>query len=89
MFKYVVHYADGRGGEVPVVSEIDIDHYRAEEAEGHARCAVGLDRPSFESDVSAVAYAKQWNNPRPEVEIKSVDMVYGARASRRARCLMP
>jgi hypothetical protein len=30
------------------------------------------------SNESAVAYAKQWNNPRPDVAIKSVDMVYGA-----------
>jgi hypothetical protein len=34
------------------------------------------------SNESAVAYAKQWNNPRPDVEIKSVDMVYGADKAR-------
>ena len=26
---------------------------------------------------SAVVYAKQWNNPRPGIEISSVDLVYG------------
>jgi hypothetical protein len=25
-----------------------------------------------------VAYSKQWNNPRRDVEIKSIDLVYGA-----------
>jgi hypothetical protein len=29
------------------------------------------------ADESAALYAKQWNNPRPEVEIQAVDMVYG------------
>lgn len=28
-------------------------------------------------DASAVAYSKQWNNLRPNVEISSVDKVYG------------
>jgi hypothetical protein len=28
------------------------------------------------SQDNAVAYAKQWNNPHPEVQIVSVDMVY-------------
>ncbi|NLH41634.1 MAG: hypothetical protein GX448_07325, partial [Planctomycetes bacterium] len=28
------------------------------------------------SQEQAVAYAKQWNNPRPDVEIATVDMVY-------------
>ena len=30
-----------------------------------------------DSDESAVVYAKQWNNPRSSVEIKSLDLVYG------------
>jgi hypothetical protein len=25
-----------------------------------------------------VAYAKQWNNPHPDVEIRSIDMLPGA-----------
>jgi beta-galactosidase len=29
------------------------------------------------SNESAVAYSKQWNNPRPDVAIKSIDMTYG------------
>ncbi|HEY3283347.1 MAG TPA: hypothetical protein VGN26_13850, partial [Armatimonadota bacterium] len=27
--------------------------------------------------LSAVAYLKQWTNPRPGVQIESVDLVYG------------
>jgi hypothetical protein len=26
---------------------------------------------------AAVAYSKQWNNPRPDVAIKSIDFTYG------------
>ena len=33
-------------------------------------------RPYEGSDEQAAAYALQWNNPRPEAEIKSVDMAY-------------
>ena len=29
------------------------------------------------SEDFAVAYSMQWNNPRPEVEIKTIDLVYG------------
>jgi hypothetical protein len=27
---------------------------------------------------SALAYSEQWNNPRPDVTIKSIDVTYGA-----------
>ena len=34
-------------------------------------------RPYVGTEFSAVAYQMQWNNPRPEVEIATVDFVYG------------
>jgi hypothetical protein len=34
-------------------------------------------RPYEGTDTSAAAYAKQWNNPRPEVEIAAVDILPG------------
>ena len=36
-------------------------------------------RPYEGTDQSAVAYSKQWNNPQPNVEIKSINMIYGRR----------
>ena len=30
-----------------------------------------------ETEYTATAYSKQWTNPRPEVVIESVDMIYG------------
>ena len=35
-------------------------------------------KPYEGTDISAVAYARQWDNPRPEVEILAVDLVPGA-----------
>ena len=28
-------------------------------------------------EISAAVYSKQWTNPRPDVEIQSIDMLYG------------
>ena len=85
MLRYVVTYADGQTADVPVYAEIDIDDYRQKEP----RAIPGRNWPgcgrSRAREQSAVAYAKQWNNPRPDVEIKSIDMVYGEQTAGRAR----
>lgn len=75
-FKYVVHYADGRTEDVPICSEIDIDHYVQRHPVALPGAQVAWVGPFDNSDDKAVAYAKQWNNPRPDVQIASVDMVY-------------
>ncbi len=76
IFKYVVHYADGQTEEVPIYSEIDIDHYVQQRPLVLPGAQIAWVGPYDNSDDKAVAYAKQWNNPRPDVEIASVDMVY-------------
>ena len=75
--KYVVHYADGQTAEVPVLAEVDIDHFAQREPQAIPGAQIAWTAKFDGSDESAVVYAKQWNNPRPGVEIKSVDMVYG------------
>ncbi len=77
MFRYVVHYADGSELEVPVVSEQHIDEYRQPHPTALPGAQLAWTRPYPDSDISAAAYAMQWNNPRPDVEIVSLDMVYG------------
>jgi len=77
MLRYVVTYADGQSVSVPIYAEIDIDDYRQKEPRPIPGAQLAWIRPFEGSDLSAVAYAKQWNNPRPDVEIKSIDMVYG------------
>jgi beta-galactosidase len=76
MFRYVVHYADGQTREVPIYSEIDIDHYVQQHPRALPGAQVAWVGPYEHSEDKAVAYAKQWNNPRPDVEIASVDMEY-------------
>ncbi|MBN1362202.1 MAG: hypothetical protein JW993_16520 [Sedimentisphaerales bacterium] len=76
LFKYVVHYADGRTEDVPIYCEFDIDHYVQKLPRVLPGAQIAWTRPYENSDGNAVAYAKQWNNPYPDVEIASVDMIY-------------
>jgi len=78
MARYVVHYADGQSVSIPIYSEIDIENYRQENPRAIPGAQLAWVGKYEGSNESAVAYAKQWNNPRPDVAIKSVDMVYGA-----------
>ena len=77
MFRYIVHYADGSEVVVPVISEIHIDDYRQQKPQALPGAQLAWTSPYPNSDISAAAYAMQWNNPRPDVEITSIDMVYG------------
>ena len=78
MFHYVVHYADGKTVDVPVYAEIDIDDFKQQ---GEARTIAGAQTawtaPYSGTPFVAVAYSMQWNNPRPDVAISTVDMAYG------------
>ncbi|MEI6166259.1 MAG: glycoside hydrolase family 2 TIM barrel-domain containing protein [bacterium] len=75
MFKYVVTYADGQTAEVPIRSEIDIENYVQKIPATLPGAQTSWILPYEASDEKAVAYTKQWNNPRPEVEIQSVDII--------------
>ena len=59
--------------------ETDIDHFAQRKPKAIPGAQFAWTAPYANSDETAVAYAKQWNNPRPDVEIKSVDMVYGSK----------
>lgn len=76
--RYVLRYADGQTAEVPVYSEIDIDHFQQREPKALPGAQLAWSARFEGADESAALYAKQWNNPRPGVEIRSVDLVYGA-----------
>ena len=75
--QYVVHYADSQTAEVPVLAEVDIDHFAQREPKAIPGAQIAWTAKFEGSEESAVVYAQQWNNPRPGVEIKSVDLVYG------------
>ena len=78
MFHYVVHYADGKSVDVPVYAEIDIDDFKQQ---GEARAIAGAQTawtaPYAGTPFVAAAYSMQWNNPRPDVAISTIDMAYG------------
>ena len=75
--RYVIHYADGQTVSVPIYAEIDIDSYRQAAPQSLRGAQIAWTKP-YGNGQTAVAYAKQWNNPRPGVEISSLDFQYGA-----------
>ena len=77
MARYVVHFADGQTETVPVYSEINVDDYRQKTPTALPGAQIAWVRPYEGTEFSAVAYSMQWTNPRPGVEIKSVDMETG------------
>ena len=80
--KYIVRYADGQTAEVPVFAEVDIDHFVQREPKAMPGAQLAWSAKFDDADESAVAYSKQWNNPRPAVEIRSLDLVYGKNQDR-------
>jgi beta-galactosidase len=78
MARYIVNYADGQSVTIPIYSEIDIENYRQENPKAVPGAQTAWVSKYEGSNENAVAYMKQWNNPRPDVAIKSIDMTYGA-----------
>ncbi len=78
MARYVVHYADGKQETVPIYAEIDVEDYKQREPKAIPGAQIAWTKKWEGTDFTAVAYSKQWNNPRPDVEIKSLDVQYGA-----------
>jgi beta-galactosidase len=77
MARYIVNYADGQKLTVPVYAEIDIDDFRQKTPTAIPGAQIAWTRPYEGTGYSAVAYSMQWNNPRPDVAITSIDMTYG------------
>lgn len=84
LFRYVVHYADGSTAEVPVLYGEGVGHWIASQPMGLQSASVAWAAP-FPGETSAdqaVVYQFQWINPRPEVEIHSLDLAYGPEGDR-------
>ncbi|MCW3100449.1 MAG: Beta-galactosidase/beta-glucuronidase [Chthonomonadaceae bacterium] len=77
MARYVVHYADGQMAIIPLYSELDVDDYRQKTAAPLPGAQIAWTHKYEGTEFEAVAYSKQWNNPRPNVAIQSIDLVYG------------
>ncbi len=74
---YVVHYHDGQTLVIPIRSEIDVEDYRQETPTAIPGAQIGWTHRYEKSSLQAVAYIQQWNNPRPTIEIDSIDLRYG------------
>jgi Glycosyl hydrolases family 2/Glycosyl hydrolase 2 galactose-binding domain-like/Glycosyl hydrolases family 2, TIM barrel domain len=77
MLRYVVHYADAQTVNVPIYAELDISDFRQKTPTGIPGAQIAWTKPYEGAETWAVVYSKQWDNPRPDVEITSVDMTYG------------
>jgi hypothetical protein len=62
---------------IPVYAELDIHDSRQKTPQAIPGAQIAWTRKYDGTDYSAVAYARQWTNPRPEAEIKSIDMLPG------------
>ena len=77
--RYVVHYVDGKTENIPVYSEINVENYKQKApALPISGAQLAWSSPFAGSDQATAAYSMQWNNPHPDVVIKSIDLVYGA-----------
>lgn len=76
--RYVVNYADGKSEVVPIIAEVDIDDFKQKSPQALPGAQLAWASKYQGTEFWATAYAKQWNNPRPDVEIRSVDFQYGA-----------
>ena len=74
---YVVHYADGQTTEIPLYSEINVDSFQQATPAPLPGAQIAWTKPYAGTPYSAVAYSMQWNNPRPNVPIQSLDLVAG------------
>jgi glycosyl hydrolase family 2 len=76
-FRYTVHYADGETVEIPVRYGEDIGHWALKEPKGLKNAALAWAAP-FGNDPESygAVYQMRWDNPRPDVEIQSIDMGY-------------
>ncbi len=75
--KYVVYYADGQSVDVPVILQRDVEDYKQQSPLAIPGAQIAWTKPYAGTDQHAVAYAMQWNNPRPDAAIQSVDLLYG------------
>ena len=75
--RYVIHYADGQQAELPILAEVDVEDYRQKTPATIPGAQLAWVKPYEGTAASAVAYSKQWSNPRPDVAIAAIDILPG------------
>jgi hypothetical protein len=74
---YLVHYADGQTADVPVRWSRDVGSWLLKEPIGLPNAGVAWAGPAAADGQQPVVWIMQWTNPRPEVEIATIDLVAG------------
>jgi hypothetical protein len=78
VLRYRIHYADGQEREIPVLYGTGIGPWASQDPRAMRDAALAWNAPIEGREGWKLAlYSKQWNNPRPEVEIESVDVLLG------------
>ena len=77
MAKYVITYADGKTVEVPINTEVDVENYKQTTPTAIPGAQIAWSK-QYADGTYAVLYSMQWNNPRPDADITSVDLIYGS-----------
>ncbi|HKI34347.1 MAG TPA: hypothetical protein VKA46_21010, partial [Gemmataceae bacterium] len=84
VFKYVVHYADGKTAAVPVLYSRGVGHWITAKPQGLPGAAVAWAAPfPRDAERQAVVYQMQWSNPRPGEKITSIDIAYDEKTGNR------
>lgn len=80
LFRYVVRYEDGKTADVVVRWDMGVHHWLQKDPKPvlDAALAWAAAFPNDDSGSQACLYSLQWDNPRPDVAIKSIDLVYAA-----------
>ena len=74
--RYLLHYADGKTETIEVRQEEQVDHWLQEEPRPLPAAQIAWSAPVGDGQ-RAVVYSMQVANPRPDVAIKSIDVVKG------------
>jgi hypothetical protein len=74
VFQYVIHYQDGQDQTVPVRWRTGVGPWVSQTPTALPEAAVGW-TGEIGDDSKAVVYSMQWNNPRPDATIESIDIV--------------
>ena len=71
MAHYVITYADGKTETIPLYQDEDLADYRQTNPKALPSASLGWTGNGLAS------YVKQWNNPRPNIQIQEIALDYG------------
>ena len=72
---YVIHFADGSTVDVPLILGDNVDSFKSDAPRALKNAGIAWTKAFDSGKEQAVAYMFQWDNPKPDVPIASVDLV--------------